>query len=191
MMSSPSSPSTPQPPPLRDAAWAQRQLKAHGLRVTQPRISLLVCLAQQPQPLSHSQLLQALSQPLSTLPSAPAAPIDRVTLYRNLGGLVEANLLVRLQLGEPTWHYALHPHLLQGLGPIGPLAKGQAAAALTLPHAHGEGQHPHFVCVTCHQLMCLPMVLQVALEELKAACNTHGVAQVQEVLLRGTCSDCS
>ena len=87
--------------------------------------------------------------------------LDRATIYRNLVSLTEAGVLVRTQLGDNVWRYELPQ-------------KG----------ASEHGRHPHFVCVDCGDIACLP----------EQAVSLRGEAtkrEVTEVQLRGRCSSCA
>ena len=60
---------------------------------------------------------------------------DRATIYRNLMDLAEAGIVSRTDLGDHVWRFELK--------------KG----------ARGENHtedHPHFVCVDCGSVACLP-----------------------------------
>jgi Fur family ferric uptake transcriptional regulator len=86
--------------------------------------------------------------------------LDRVTIYRNLVSLAEAGLLVRSQLGDHVWRYELP----------------QSAA-------REHGKHPHFVCVDCGDVTCLP----------EGDVLLHGTVarnEVSDVQLRGRCVVC-
>jgi Fur family ferric uptake transcriptional regulator len=86
--------------------------------------------------------------------------LDRATIYRNLIGLHEAGMLVRTQLGDNIWRYEL-------------------------PHARSpdHGAHPHFVCVDCGDVACLP-------ESAVAIRGQFAGKHVTEVQLRGHCTEC-
>jgi Fur family ferric uptake transcriptional regulator len=89
------------------------------------------------------------------------ATLDRATIYRNLLSLSEAGLLVRTQLGDHVWRYEL--------------PRSSEAQ---------HGKHPHFVCVDCGDVACLP-ANTVSLQG-EAARN-----EVAEVQLRGRCVVCA
>lgn len=57
---------------------------------------------------------------------------DRATVYRNLMDLTEAGLVTRTDRGDHVWRFELCAQAPHGL------------------------QHPHFVCSTCGDVMCLP-----------------------------------
>src|SRR5438874_1591641 len=59
---------------------------------------------------------------------------DKSTLDRCLVELADAGLLSRLDAGDHAWRFEL---------------KGDE---------HAAGEHPHFVCVDCGQVTCLPDV---------------------------------
>jgi len=60
---------------------------------------------------------------------------DRATIYRILMDLAEANILSRTDLGDHVWRFELR----KGVGGV----------------EHTE-EHPHFVCVDCGEVSCLP-----------------------------------
>jgi Fur family ferric uptake transcriptional regulator len=82
------------------------------------------------------------------------------TIYRNLLALADAGVLVRTQLGDGVWRYEM------------PKASPS-----------GHGAHPHFVCVGCGDVSCLP--------ESSVAIRGAVVAnEIHEVQLRGRCAQC-
>ena len=91
--------------------------------------------------------------------------LDRATVYRNLVDLAEAGLVRRRDLGDHVWRFEL--------------ARGEA---------HGGPQHPHFTCVECGDVSCLPDV-EVKLVSARGAPRSLQRRAV-EVQLRGTCDDC-
>ncbi len=58
---------------------------------------------------------------------------DHATIYRNLTDLSRAGLLARVDLGDHAWRFELRQS--------------------DLDH---KAQHPHFVCVDCGAIDCLP-----------------------------------
>jgi len=89
------------------------ELKAAGLRRTNPRIAVLRKLAALAAPVSHGELADALQR----------LGYDRATIYRNLIDLVDAGLVARSDMGDHVWRFSLvrrgesdharsHPHLL-------------------------------------------------------------------------------
>lgn len=92
-------------------------------------------------------------------------PWDRATLYRNLVDLANVGLARKVELGDRVWRFA------------------SAAAS-----AHDATLHPHFVCVTCGEVECLPEVMIRAnnRETLPRAVAEREV----EVQVRGVCDGC-
>jgi Fur family transcriptional regulator, ferric uptake regulator len=98
--------------PPRDAAWAKAELKQLGLRGTAARVAVLRSLATSTKPLSHAELVDALSE----------MGFDQSTVYRALNELADAGLLSRLDLGDQVrrfeWksggahHEGMHPHFM-------------------------------------------------------------------------------
>lgn len=89
---------------------------------------------------------------------------DAATIYRNLVALTEAGLVARTDHGDRRWRF-------------------EPATS----EAHAE--HPHFFCVDCGTVRCLPEV-QVRLRHtgaLPRAARSGGV----EVQLRGVCDQCA
>ncbi len=62
-----------------------------------------------------------------------ASGYDHATIYRNLTDLSRVGLLVRTDLGDHTWRFELR----QGSG-------------------DHKSQHPHFICIDCGDVNCLP-----------------------------------
>ena len=87
------------------------------------------------------------------------------TLYRCLVELADAGLLNRLDAGDHAWRFELK--------------SGEE---------HESGEHPHFVCVDCGKVTCLPDV-DVKITPPK---GTRGSAlgDVTEVFLKGHCKEC-
>ncbi len=89
--------------------------------------------------------------------------MDRVTVWRNLTTLVEAGLCARTDLGDHTWRFER--------------TRGGAD--------HGtSGIHPHFVCIDCKKVSCLPEDAVY----LKSGAARGSV--VLEVHVKGRCDDC-
>ena len=87
---------------------------------------------------------------------------DKSTIYRCLTEMAEANLLARLDLGDHVWRFEM-----------------------LSPDENGNVDHPHFMCLDCGKVSCLPDV-KVRITPLKSA---EG-ADITEVLLKGHCSSC-
>jgi Fur family ferric uptake transcriptional regulator len=91
---------------------------------------------------------------------------DRATIYRNLVDLAEAGLLVRSDLGDHVWRFE----------------RKQADTG------HPDG-HPHFVCIDCGGVSCLPAVA-VKVVPASGAPKALGTREV-EVQVKGRCDDCT
>lgn len=79
------------------------RLRDAGLRATRPRVAVLETLAAHEGPLSHGDVVEALSE----------EAFDRATLFRNLNDLAGAGLLRRLDVGDHVWRFELvadHDH---------------------------------------------------------------------------------
>jgi Fur family transcriptional regulator, ferric uptake regulator len=92
---------------------------------------------------------------------------DRATIYRNLTDLTEAGLVRRTDVGDHVWRF----ELLRDGGD------------------HEKGAHPHFVCVTCGEIACLP-------EEVVEVKHARGAPRALrkkgvEIQFRGTCDRCA
>src|SRR5262245_26361250 len=88
---------------------------------------------------------------------------DKSTLYRCLVELADAGLLARLDAGDHAWRFELRDE------------------------AHATGDHPHFVCVDCGTVTCLPNV-EVKISSAKG--HRAALGNVTEVFLKGHCKDC-
>ena len=113
----------------------------------------------------YQRLLKA-SGPVSHAELADdLAPLgfDKVTIYRNLVDLTEAGLVSRQDLGDHVWRFEL----------------------ITAGH-DAEHTHPHFMCQTCGEVVCLPDVSI----SIKPSKKKDPFGSVQEVLLKGVCTRC-
>jgi Fur family ferric uptake transcriptional regulator len=92
--------------------------------------------------------------------------LDRATVYRNLMDLVEANLATRTDLGDHVWRFELR--------------RGEEGHA---------AEHPHFLCVSCGTVSCLPdgAVRLASARGLPRAIAAHAV----EVQVKGECDACA
>ena len=88
---------------------------------------------------------------------------DRATLYRNLADLVRVGLARRTDLGDRVWRFE--------------------ATGAGDPHSH-----PHFVCRTCGDVVCLDTVDVTVRGGGKAPAAVR--RQDFEVQLRGDCDRC-
>jgi Fur family ferric uptake transcriptional regulator len=88
---------------------------------------------------------------------------DKSTLYRCLVELADAGLLARLDAGDHAWRFELKRS----------------------EDEHGP-EHPHFVCVDCGKVTCLPDT-DVKISPLK---KSSPVGDVTEIFLKGHCKEC-
>lgn len=93
-----------------------------------------------------------------------ASGFDRATLYRNLIDLADAGLVTRTDLGDHVWRFELR-------------------------RAEQSVRHPHFTCVDCGAVACLPDV-KVLVKPGRGVPRALQQQQV-EVQLRGRCDACS
>ncbi|MBX3226970.1 MAG: transcriptional repressor [Labilithrix sp.] len=93
---------------------------------------------------------------------------DRATIYRVLMDLAEAKFLSRTDLGDHVWRFELR----NGVGGV----------------KHTE-EHPHFVCVDCGEVSCLPG-MSIRLEGATKAPKSVTTKKV-EVQLKGRCDNCT
>ena len=112
--------------------------------------------------------LTAASRPLTHAEVADqlaARGFDRATIYRNLVELAEVGLAARIELGDHVWRFEIK----------------------RAGHAHSS-EHPHFVCVDCGEVSCLPSE-SVSITPPPGAKSAR--PQITEVLLKGHCGQCS
>jgi Fur family ferric uptake transcriptional regulator len=114
------------------------------------------------------QHLANFNKPLSHAEVADALVpqgFDISTLYRCLVELADANLLTRLDAGDHAWRFELR--------------RGDS---------HDEGQHPHFMCLDCGKVTCLPEI-EVKIVPLSGK-KTGSLGDVTEIFLKGHCTEC-
>lgn len=112
------------------------------------------------------QHLAAATKPLSHADVADTlvpTGYDKSTLYRCLVELADAGLLARLDAGDHAWRFEVKSE----------------------EEEHGP-EHPHFVCVDCGKVSCLPDV-EVTISPAKK--NTS-LGDVTEIFLKGHCKEC-
>jgi Fur family ferric uptake transcriptional regulator len=90
---------------------------------------------------------------------------DKSTLYRCLVELADAGLLSRLDAGDHAWRFEVR--------------SGEE---------HATGEHPHFVCVDCGKVSCLPDV-EVRISPSKGV-KSAALGDVTEIFLKGHCKEC-
>jgi Fur family ferric uptake transcriptional regulator len=111
------------------------------------------------------QHLSAAEQPLSHAEVAEAlvpAGHEKSTLYRCLVELADVGILSRMDAGDHSWRFEMR-------------------------REEQGGEHPHFVCVDCGKITCLPEV-EVNIAPSRAAKGKMG--EVTEVVLKGHCKEC-
>lgn len=125
-------------------------LRDTPLRKTQPRLRLLEVLLEFNIPMTEREILDRLGD-----------DYDRVTFYRTIGKLEEANVLHRIVIDNLTIKYALNQ-----------------------TH-HGEVEDmAHFYCTKCHTVLCMEFPkMEYTLPQ---GCSKEGC----EVLIKGVCSVC-
>ena len=96
------------------------------LRVTPARISVLCLLSEQKGPVSYSDLTEMIQQ-------QDQYECDPATVYRNLLKFTEVGLtrMVSQAQGKPRYELASRPDI-------------------------SVHQHPHFYCIECKEVSCLP-----------------------------------
>jgi Fur family ferric uptake transcriptional regulator len=132
------------------------QLRASGLRRTQPRIAVLRHMLKVGQPVAHAEVAEALAK----------LELDRVSVYRVLVDLARVKILTRTDMGDHVWRFDV--------------ARGDGS--------HGR-EHPHFVCVSCGAVECLPATA-VRLAGPRKGPRAVRTREV-EVQLKGQCDVCA
>jgi Fur family ferric uptake transcriptional regulator len=114
------------------------------------------------------QYLASYQKPLSHAEVAEALVpqgFDKSTLYRCLVELADANLLTRLDAGDHAWRFELR--------------RGDD---------HSANQHPHFMCLDCGKVTCLP---EVEIKIVPTGSKKPALlGDVTEVFLKGHCTEC-
>lgn len=87
---------------------------------------------------------------------------DRATIYRNLIDLTDAGLARRFDSGDHIWRFELAERAI----------------------AHRA--HPHFVCIDCGTVQCLPRSVVTVAEETLSKRDPE-----LEIQLRGRCDSCA
>lgn len=88
---------------------------------------------------------------------------DKATIYRNLIDLTDADLVSRTELGDHVWRFELRDQ-----------------------NNPREAEHPHFVCIDCGSVTCLPNFELPA----RTRKNWSEIARISEILLKGHCRNC-
>jgi Fur family ferric uptake transcriptional regulator len=124
-----------------------------------------------PSRLAVLELLRACDAPMSHGDVADRLATqawDRATIYRNLTDLAEAGLVRRTDVGDHTWRFE------------------------AVSSDHEAASHPHFICVECGSVECLPEIeLAVRASRSTRSRPPRAVKQRQvEVHVRGLCDAC-
>lgn len=130
-----------------------------GLRATQGRIVVYQVLARCSHPITHSDIADRLA----------TKGYDRATVYRTLLDFVEAGIAHRADHGDHVWRFELcHEHHSD--------------------HETHLADHPHFVCIDCGDVVCLPET-KIALT---AGKNSPKALKQKKIAVevRGYCDEC-
>lgn len=139
--------------------WRDR-LRGSGLRATAARLAIIRVLEEAHGAISATEVMDRLE----------IVGMDRVTVYRTLGSLVECGLAHKLDPGDRVWRFTLQENHANG--------------------AHDEhGVHPHFVCDVCGTISCMERAR--AEVQLGAHAGEGYVIRGQETVLRGMCPSCA
>ncbi len=156
----------------------REMLRRGGLRVTAMRVEILRMLAASRAAMSAADVLDALQRGAGPKKSGAGrgGGVDRVTVYRTLGALVEANLAHRIDAGDRVYRYSLTDHAR---------CDGE----------HHDHEHPHMICERCGLVECI--------EDAEVVVRSRGGSKGggsgglsrfrvtrQEITLRGTCERC-
>jgi Fur family ferric uptake transcriptional regulator len=149
--------------PVLPIALARARLAGLRARVTEPRLVVMALLLQARGPLSHQDVMQALSD--------AGADVDRVTVYRVLEWLVQSGLVHRLSGEDRVWRYE----------------QSSAAGLEPAPHdSHLTGVHGHFQCDLCHRLYCLDVPPPAVQASLPPGFDVRDI----DLTVRGVCAAC-
>jgi Fur family ferric uptake transcriptional regulator len=149
--------------------WTMAKDATTGLSVQQARDMLRAAdLRSTSSRLAVLQHLAQFDKPLSHAEVADALVpqgFDKSTLYRCLVELADANLLSRLDAGDHAWRFELR--------------RGDE-------HEAGA-QHPHFMCLDCGKVTCLP---EVEVKIVPSGKKSPFLGDVTEIFLKGHCTEC-
>jgi Fur family ferric uptake transcriptional regulator len=146
---------------------AEALLRAHGRRVTRPRLVILTALLESGD--DHVSAEALLDQ------VAPHQDVHRATIYRTLDGLAADGLLRHVHLDRGRTAY----HLVEP-----PAGSGMPAAPAE------ETEHLHAQCGDCGAIVDLPAdVLGDAADRIEAA--TGFALDASHVALSGRCASCT
>ncbi len=132
---------------------SRKFLKDARLRVTSARLAVLDSLLNAPNPLNQEQIAESLK------PNSP----DKVTIYRSLEKLVEADVIHLAYIKDRTGYYE------------------------PADNCDSRQCHPHFTCKVCKSTICLTQTRLPLLKQVPPGF----VLENQKVLLSGICSSCN
>ena len=149
------SPRMPSDPSKLSREQANAVLKAHGLRRTFTRVSVLQSIAQYSAPVTHAEMSERLM----------GQGFDSSTIFRALNDLVDAGILVRLDVGDHAWRFEIR----------------NQSGSRSVPGS----PHPHVVCRECGRIQCIEWQKEVKNLELHLA-----GWEIDEAIFRGFCNHC-
>ncbi len=137
-------------PSCRNLLDPSHALRRAGLRSTPARVAVLECVESLGRPATHAELQGLLE-------------LDKVTLYRTLDALAEAELVHRVLGVDGVWRHCAQP-------------KTEGC----------PGNHAHFQCTACGAVICLldQPIPHVQVPE-------GAVVQARTLLAWGLCPDCA
>jgi Fur family transcriptional regulator, ferric uptake regulator len=171
-------------------------LRQAGLKATEARLLVLAQLVLAEQPMSHPELTLKLQELSLAKPKPLDKHLDRATIYRNLMDLVEKGLVERVHYGDRVWRFRFHAHPTSASSvlPEHGFAPVDVAHRVSPPqtvHTHEmQQQHPHFVCQTCHSVVCLPASQAINEAWANYSKQIQSLGSIKEVLLKGLCLTC-
>jgi Fe2+ or Zn2+ uptake regulation protein len=88
---------------------------------------------------------------------------DKATVFRNLNDLADVGLVTKTELGDHVWRFEFND-----------------------PDNPHEGLHPHFYCVDCGSVTCLPE------KDFQHISYTESaeIGNITEILIKGHCNNC-
>ncbi|MDL2298014.1 transcriptional repressor [Synergistaceae bacterium OttesenSCG-928-D05] len=112
------------------------------------------------------ELLIKKGSPLShsEISSMLAEPLDKVTLYRTLQTLQSAGIVHQVQGLDGVWRFCAHDQGMEGC----------------------PGDHPHFLCLHCGKMVCLPEQHMPRVEVPKGI-KVEG----KQLVVYGCCAECA
>ncbi len=88
---------------------------------------------------------------------------DKATVFRNLNDLADVGLVTRTELGDHVWRFEFSD-----------------------PNNPHEGLHPHFYCIDCGSVTCLP---EKDFQHIPTT-ETNEIGNITEILIKGHCNKC-